>query len=234
MPRKNKSAPPADPQPLAPGAPPSLAAVPSSAPVKGIEALAAKGVQRRFATNTLLIQEGDVGNTLYVVMSGRLRVFAADERGKEVTLSVVGPGDYVGEMTLDGGLRSACVQTLAATVCSVVTRDILRAHIANDPDFAFEMMSRLIRRARLATESVRSLALIDTYGRLARLLDQMAVPHAEGTRIVAERVTHQDLANHVACSREMVSRLLKDLETGGYLRVVERKLVLMKPLPARW
>ena len=234
MPSTNTSAQPEDNNPPHQADTSQLVDPPLSAAVTGIDALAAKGVQRRFGTNTLLIQEGDVGNTLYIVISGKLRVFAADDKGKEVTLSVVGPGDYVGEMTLDGGLRSACVQTLAPTVCSVVTRDMLREHIANDPDFAFEMMSRLIRRARLATESVRSLALIDTYGRLARLLEQMAVPHTDGTRIIAERVTHQDLANHVACSREMVSRLLKDLETGGYLTVVERKLVLMKPLPARW
>ncbi len=96
------------------------------------------------------------------------------------------------------------------------------------------MIARLIRRARLATESVRNLALIDVYGRLTRLLDQLATPQDDGTRWITERVTHQALANHIACSREMISRLLKDLENGGYVRMEGRRLVLLKPLPTRW
>jgi CRP/FNR family cyclic AMP-dependent transcriptional regulator len=203
-------------------------------PVNGIAALAEKGVQRRFSAYTLLIQEGDLGDTLYIILSGKLRAFASGERGKEITLGVFGAGDYVGEMALDGGPRSANVQTLVPTVCSVVSRDTLRSHIASHPDFAFEMMARLIRRARLATESVRSLALIDTYGRLTRLLDQLSTDQHDGTRVLLDRLTHLDLANHVACSREMISRLLKDLEAGGYLTTVDRRLVILKPFPARW
>ena len=96
-------------------------------------------------------------------------------------------------------------------------------------------MGRLIRRARLATESARSVALIDVYGRLVRLLNQLAgEADAQGERALRERMTHQELAQHLACSREMVSRLLKDLETGGYIAVRERRLHLLKALPARW
>jgi len=200
----------------------------------GLSALASKGTQRRYSTNTMLIQEGELGNTLFIILSGKVRIFASDNRGKEVTLGIAGPNDYIGEMALDGGPRSASVETLMPTICSIVSRDILREHIASHPDFALEMMSRLIGRTRRATESVRSLALFDTYGRVARLLESMAVTHPDGTRALAERVTHQELANHVACSREMVSRLLKDLETGGYLTTQDRKLVLLRPLPARW
>lgn len=199
-----------------------------------VEGLADKGVQRRYRRNALLIQEGDLGDTLYIILSGRLRAFAADNTGKEITLGVYGPGDYVGEMSLDGGPRSANVETLETSVCAVVTRETLRAYIAENPEFAFELIARLIRRARMATESTRNLALIDVYGRLVRLLNQLALPLEDGTRIIAERITHQDLAHRVACSREMVSRLLKDLESGGYIRVVERRLVLLKALPGRW
>ena len=94
---------------------------------------------------------------------------------------------------------------------------------------------RLIRRARLATDSARSVALIDVYGRLVRLLNELArSPNEAGERPLKERLTHQQMAQHLACSREMVSRLLKDLETGGYIAVRERWIVLRKPLPARW
>ena len=198
-------------------------------------ALAARGTLRSYRRGLLLIQEGDHGNTLYIVRSGRLRAFATDGQGKEITLGVYGAGEYVGEMSLDGGPRSANVETLEATTCAVVTRETLLGYIAEHPDYALEMMGRLIRRARLATESASSLALIDVYGRMTRLLDQLASPPAaDGTRTVEERLTHRELASHLACSREMVTRLMRDLETGGYLAVREKRIVLLKGLPARW
>jgi CRP/FNR family cyclic AMP-dependent transcriptional regulator len=200
-----------------------------------IEALAALGVPRRYRRGALLIQEGETGDTLYIVLQGRLRAFLGDEAGKELTLGTYGPLEYVGEMSLDGGPRSANVEAAEATTCSVVSRATLLAYIAEHPEFALELMGRLIRRARLATESARSVALIDVYGRLVRLFNQLATePNALGERPLRERLTHQEIAQHLACSREMVSRLVKDLETGGYLAVRERWIWLLKPLPARW
>jgi CRP/FNR family cyclic AMP-dependent transcriptional regulator len=200
-----------------------------------IQALAAMGVPRRYRRGALLIQEGETGDTLYIVLQGRLRAFLGDDSGKELTLGTYGPLEYVGEMSLDGGPRSANVEATEASTCAVVSRATLLAYIADHPEFALELMGRLIRRARLATESARSVALIDVYGRLVRLLNQLAgEADAHGERALRERMTHQELAQHLACSREMVSRLLKDLETGGYIAVRERRLHLLKTLPARW
>ncbi|MBP7453308.1 MAG: Crp/Fnr family transcriptional regulator [Ottowia sp.] len=200
-----------------------------------IRVLAEQGTQRHYRRGAIIIQEGERGDTLYIVRSGRLRAFVSDAAGKELTLGVYGPGEYVGEMSLDGGPRSASVEATEDTVCAVVTRSALLAYIARYPDFALELMARLIRRARLATENARSMALVDVYGRLSRLLETQAGPaDASGERALAERITHQQIAHHLACSREMVSRLLKDLETGGYLAVRERRMVLLKRLPARW
>lgn len=193
------------------------------------------GVQRRYRRGALLIQEGETGDTIYIVLQGRLRTFLGDDAGKELTLGTSGPLDYVGEMSLDGGPRSANVEATEASTCSVVSRATLLAYIAEHPEFALVLMARLIRRVRLATESARSVALIDVYGRLTRLLDQLAhEPNALGERPLRERMTHQALAQHLACSREMVSRLLKDLEKGGYIEVRERWIHLLRPLPARW
>lgn len=200
-----------------------------------IEALAAQGVQRRYRRGALLIQEGDTGDTLYIVQQGRLRAFLADDSGKELTLGTYGPLEYVGEMSLDGGPRSANVEAAEASTCSVISRATLLAYIAAHPEFALVLMARLIRRARLATESARSVALIDVYGRLVRLLNQWAgEPDGQGQRCLRERLTHQEMAQHLACSREMVSRLLKDLEKGGYIAVRERRIWLQKDLPTRW
>ena len=200
-----------------------------------IEALATLGNQRRYRRGTLLIQEGETGDTLYIVLQGRLRAYLADHSGKELTLGVYGPLEYVGEMSLDGGPRSAHVEVMEASLCSVVTRETLLAYIASNPEFALELMGRLIRRARLATESARNVAMIDVYGRLVRLLNQLGgEPDLEGARVLRERITHQAMAQHLACSREMVSRLMRDLGTGGYVAVRERFIWLLKPLPARW
>lgn len=205
-----------------------------------IEALAAQGVQRRYRRGTLLIQEGESGDSLYIVLQGRLRAYVADSSGRELTLGLYGPLEYVGEMSLDGGPRSANVEAAEACTCSVITRERLLAYIAAQPEFALELMARLIRRARLATESARSVALIDVYGRLVQLLNGWvldapddAADDAQG-RPLRERLTHQQIAQHLACSREMVSRLLKDLQNGGYIAVRERRIWLLKSLPARW
>ena len=201
-----------------------------------IEALATLGVARRYRRGALLIQEGETGDTLYIVLQGRLRAFVADNQGRELTLGMYGPLEYVGEMSLDGGPRSANVEAAEASTCAVVSRATLLDYIAAHPEFALELMARLIRRARLATDSARSVALIDVYGRLVRLLNELASskPDGKGERPLKERMTHQQMSQHLACSREMVSRLLKDLETGGYIAVRDRWIVLRKPLPARW
>lgn len=204
-------------------------------PSSHIQALAALGIQRRYRSGALLIQEGETGDTIYIVLQGRLRAFLGDGNGKELTLGFYGAHEYVGEMSLDGGPRSANVEAVEASTCSVISRSVLLDYIAGHPEFALELMARLIRRARLATQSAGSVALIDVYGRLVRMLNQLAgAPDESGERRLNERLTHQELAQHLACSREMVSRLLKDLETGGYIAVRERWIWLLKALPARW
>jgi CRP/FNR family cyclic AMP-dependent transcriptional regulator len=115
----------------------------------------------------------------------------------------------------------------------VLTRQTLREHIKAEPEFAFELIARVIGRARMATQSARALALMDVYGRLVLLLDSLALPQADGQRAIAQRLTHADIAARIGCSREMVSRLMRDLEKGGPLHRAGRALHLKK-LPAHW
>ncbi len=214
--------------------PAALAAVPPGLMSESLLALAERGEIRRYRKGTLLIQEGDQGDTLFIILSGRLRAFSAGDNDREITYGAYGAGEYIGEMSLDGGPRSASVITLEASVCAVVARRTLERYIAEHPGFAFELLSKVIRRARVATLNARQLALNDVYGRLKLLLGALAMPQPDGTLRVAERLTHQEMSNRLGCSREMVSRLMKDLERGGYVAVQDARIVLCKPLPQRW
>jgi len=201
---------------------------------EALAALAERGEQRRYRKGTLLIQEGDQGDTLFIIHSGKLRVFSAGDNDREITYGVYGPGEYLGEMSLDGGPRSASVITMEASVCTVVGRRTLERFVGERPEFAFELLAKVIRRARIATLSARQLALNDVYGRLKALLMNLAQPQADGSQRVLDRLTHQEMANRLGCSREMVSRLMKDLERGNYLAVEGSQFVLLKALPQRW
>ncbi|MFT3818551.1 MAG: Crp/Fnr family transcriptional regulator [Rubrivivax sp.] len=201
-----------------------------------VRALARRGELVRYAKGAVLIQEGSHGDTIFIVLAGRLRAYGshlANER--EITHGTYGPGEYVGEMSLDGGPRSASVAALEPTICSMVTRRTLEAHLAERPAFAFELLAKVIRRARAATLSAKSMALNDVYGRLKMLLEASAEPQPDGTRRLTERLTHLELANRVGCSREMITRQLNDLQQGGYVGLEGRGLLmLLKPLPPRW
>jgi CRP/FNR family cyclic AMP-dependent transcriptional regulator len=200
-----------------------------------LRALAARGTPRSYRKGTLIIEEGTHGDTLYLLLAGRVKAFSSDARGREIVYGVYGPGDYFGEMSLDGGPRSASVLAESACTCAVLTRQTLREHIRAEPEFAFELIARVIGRARMATSSARSMALLDVYGRVVQLLDSLAAPRGDGARIVEERLTHAEIAARVGCSREMVSRLVKDLERGGFLRPDSRgHITMQRRLPPRW
>jgi CRP/FNR family cyclic AMP-dependent transcriptional regulator len=195
--------------------------------------LAARGRIQHYRKDVVIVHEGDHGDTLYIILAGRAKVYATGADEREIVFDIHGPGEYVGEMALDGGPRSASVMTLEPTTCSVVTRVTLKEHIAKHPEFAFELLAKVIRRARRATESARDLALLDVYGRVRRLLDGLAVER-DGLRQIPEKLTHQEIADRVGASREMISRLLKDLTEGGYISVAEKLITLRKPLPPAW
>jgi CRP/FNR family cyclic AMP-dependent transcriptional regulator len=194
-------------------------------------ALAAHGSTRSFRANAVLIHEGDAGDALYIVLAGRLRAYASAEDGREVVLSEIGPGEYVGELSMDGRPRSASVRTLEASTCCVVQGGELRGFLAAHPDFALHLSQKLIRMVRRLTEQVKSLALQDVYGRMVRVLMELSDPRGD-ERVVREKLTQQDIADRVGSSREMVNRVLKDLTTGGYVSVRDGRHVIHRKLPA--
>ena len=198
-----------------------------------VRELAALGRLRSYPKNTVFITEGDSSDSVFVVLAGRVKIFLSDTEGHEMILDTHGPGEYVGEMALDGNPRSASVMTMESTIFSVVGRDPLREAIRRNPDFALDMISKIIDRARLATNSVKDLALLDVYGRVARLLLNMAV-EKDGKLEIPEKLTQQEIAERVGASRDMVSRIFRDLTAGGYITVESRHITINKKPPARW
>ena len=195
--------------------------------------LAQRGSVRSYPRHTVLIHEGDDTNSLFVIVSGRVRVYLSDSDGREVTLTTQGPGEYFGELVLDGGPRSASVMTLESTQCLVVQHGELQQFLAGNSDFMLHLVRDLMRRTRRLTENVRGLALLDVYGRVARVLLELA-KDIDGNLVVTERLTQQDLANRVGASREMVNRILRDLDRGGYIRQEDGRIIIDRPPPAHW
>jgi CRP/FNR family cyclic AMP-dependent transcriptional regulator len=196
--------------------------------------LALRGMVRNYKKNSVIINEGEMGDSLFILLRGSVKVFATDQDGREITYGSIEAGDYFGELSLDGGPRSASVMTVEPCICSAVSRKTVREHLTQEPEFALDLVAQVIRRARTATETARKMALLDVYGRLIATLegyDGAALPEAP---VLLTQITHQSIASRVGASREMVSRLLKDLEKGGYIELGVKRITLLKKLPARW
>jgi len=217
----------ANPKPSAPGGRVATLAE------RDVAALAAHGLERTFARGTVVVSEGDTTDALYIILAGRVKVFVADREGHELVLGEMGAGEYFGEMVLDGGPRSASIMTLEKTRFAIVSREAFVDYLNANPAFALRLIKQLIRRVRTLTGSVKSLALLDVYGRVARLLIDLAERDG-GHWVVPGPLTHQEIASRIGASREMVTRILKDLHTGGYIEVESRRIVVKKELPANW
>lgn len=190
-------------------------------------------IPRQFRARTVLVSEGENTDALYIILEGRARAYVGDASGREMVLSVMGPGEYFGDLALDEGPRSASVITLEPCKVLVVPRAQFAEFVKSNPGFALHFIKKLIAQVRKLTENVRSLALMDAYGRVARLLLESSVTE-NGVQAVPERLTQVEIANRVGCSREMVSRIFKDLVQGGYITVEAERIVINRKPPARW
>jgi CRP/FNR family cyclic AMP-dependent transcriptional regulator len=205
-----------------------LKAVPlfASFPEDQLRMLTSVVTRKSLPRSSTVMASGDATDSLYIVLSGRLKVMMSDAEGKEVILSILGPGEFFGEMGLiDDAPRSASVVSIEpCELLSIAKRDFKKC-LAENFEMAQAVMRGLVRRLRDADRKIGSLALLDVYGRVARLLLDMAET-VDGEKIVTKRLPKQDIAKMIGASREMVSRVMKDLQMGGYIEVRGSNIVL--------
>jgi len=177
---------------------------------------------------------GEESHAAYVMISGTANAFADNEDGDEFNVGTFSDGDCFGELgVMSNGGRSANVVTTTDCECLVIPKAVFLKALHSDQKVSEAVIQHLVERIRGMTEDVSCLALMDVYGRLARALRKSAEKASEdGT--TTERITHKEIAGRVGSSREMISKILKDLRIGGYIDIVDHRIVLLKELPERW
>ena len=190
-------------------------------------------VNKRYRKNTVIIERGDDANTLYVLLEGQVKAYVADDSGKEIVLSQQGPGAVLGELALLAEIpRTASVMTLEDSEFVVLSKRSFMQCITDHPHIAFNLIRALAGQVQTLTESVTDFALLDVYGRIVKVLSDSAAD--ENGTMITPKFTHQHIADRVGASREMVSRILKDLKLGGYLSAEGKRYILHRKLPDRW
>jgi CRP/FNR family transcriptional regulator, cyclic AMP receptor protein len=204
-------------------------------PQQSIEQLLSGGVQRTYPKTCVIINEGDEATSLYIVLSGRLKVYRADAGGKEFILDTLSEGDHFGELALvDDEPRSATVATLEPCKLLVLSKASFHESLTRNPELAAHLIQWLAGKVRRLTDSAYLIATRDVFGRLRALLTERAKPKGE-LMVVEEHLTHQEIASRIGCTREMVSRIMRDLVTGGYIEIdTDHRIVVCKQLPQSW
>ena len=183
-------------------------------------------IMRRAARGSTVVNAGDRTDYVYFVLTGSLKVLVSDEDGREVILTMIGQGELFGEIgVVDEEPRSATVIAVTAADLVTISMSDFRRILQDNFEVALFLMRNLARRLRLADRKIESLALMDVYGRVARLLLDMAAEDGDG-RIVRRKVSKQDIAKMIGASREMVSRVMKDLQTQNLIRDTDEGILL--------
>lgn len=182
-----------------------------------LERLSKVSVRRRAARGEQVVRAGEDAESLIILLTGRAKVTNFDEEGREIILAWLGPGEFFGEMGLiDGSPRSASVVAVEPSELLVIGKNEFQRCMQDNFQVAQKLMRILVRRLREADRSIESLALLDVYGRVARLLLDMS-EEEDGKRLVRQKISKQDMARMIGASREMVSKVMRDLEVGGYI-----------------
>ena len=193
------------------------------------EVISGAVIKRRFKRGEALVEQGQKSNALFILLTGRARVMTSDSRGREVILATLAQGDYLGEMSIiDNEPHSATVRAEVATDVLMLGRAEFARCLTENASMSLVVMRGLVKRLRHADRKIESLALLDVYGRVAHALLDFAVADAQGQLLIKEKISRQDLAKMVGASREMVSRVMKDLEERGFIEALPNGATLLK------
>jgi CRP-like cAMP-binding protein len=181
--------------------------------------------ERSYPKNSVILFEDDPGDALYVVATGQVKVVLIGEDGREVILSVLGEGEFFGEMALiDDEPRSAHVIAMEDSTLIVLRREDFQGILIHAPGIALALLRELSRRLRRVDEKVGSLVLLDVHGRVAQLLLDLA-DETDGQRII-RRLTHHTIAQMIGSSRETVSRTMREFVDKGLIDVSRKDIVI--------
>jgi CRP/FNR family cyclic AMP-dependent transcriptional regulator len=199
--------------------------------------LVALGVPRSFAKKSLVLEEGQPGNSFFILLSGHIRIFTeengADGSTRRLVIGAFGPGTIFGEGALNGGTRNASVEAISDITCTEIDCLDFRNRVSMDPRYAMTLLTDLISRSRLNTQQMKSLALKTVYQRLRELLVTGSILE-NGVRTFGPEMTQQEIAHRIGSSRDMITKIFKDLAKGGYIELTHGKPVILKELPKAW
>ncbi len=192
-----------------------------------LDVIRAVASEKTYPKNAVVLTEGEMGDSLYMIQSGKVKVFIGDEEGREIILKILGPGAFFGEMSMiDKQPRSASVTTIEGSTFQVLTHAAFEKCVEQEPRIGNMVMQILAQRVREADRKIGTLALMDVYGRVASTLLELSV-YSNGKLVVGEKLSQQELANMVGASREMVNRILKDLTDRGFISVESKSITII-------
>lgn len=198
-----------------------------------LKSIAERAIRKKFPKESIIVQESDEGDSLMIILSGQVKVVLISEDGKEIILSILKEGDFVGEMSLlDGEPRSATVIAMSDSTLLIIQRNAFLKQVEENPSIAKAVLEEMSRRIRKADERIGSLILLDVYGRVASFLLQMA--RSEGKKVedgilIEKRPTQQDIASMIGVSRETVSRVLNHLNRRGLISMSGKSILILGP-----
>ncbi len=200
---------------------------------KELETIKSHSTVRVYRKNTIILNKGGESGSLYVILSGKVKVYISDEDGKEIVLNIQGPGAHFGELALIGELpRSASVMTLEDSRLMILTRREFLDCLSDHPNIALNLIHSLVNRVCALTDNVSDLALLDIYGRVVKTLLRNA--RERDGQLMVENLSQHDIAGIVGASRTMVNRIFKELKAGGYVALKGKCILIHKKLPSHW
>jgi CRP/FNR family cyclic AMP-dependent transcriptional regulator len=191
----------------------------SMLPAPQLELLSRVVVRRCYARGSTIVRAGDITDSLYVVISGRFKVFVGDKSGREIILAFLGPGEYFGEMVpIDDSPRSASVLAMERGELMMLSKHDFRKCLQDNFEMAMTLLRCAVQRLREADRKIGRIALMDVYGRVAGQLLEMSET-INGHHVIRRRIPRQQMADTIGASREMVCRVMKDLQTDGFIEM---------------